>query len=134
MASPFTSIIRYTLYLLLVNTLIHELYMCSGVQVDSFLSDHSNNNDNVTSFDQITDPIIQFSDVNLKLVVVDVTLVTDDFTLNRLGDLDIHRDDNYVPIEFAGTITALAFSVSADTLAISCHVMLSFLLFSSGST
>lgn len=69
-------------------------------------------NSNITSFDEITDPTVQFSDVNLKLVVVDVTLVND-FTLNRLGDLDIHGDGKYVPIEFAGTITALLFSVSS---------------------
>ena len=38
-------------------------------------------------------------------------MVTEDFKL-QLGELDIHGDDNYVPIEFAGAIAAVVFTVS----------------------
>ena len=53
-----------------------------------------------------------FSDLGLRLVVADVTQVTPDFRLTLLDDLDIHGDENYVPIEFAGTIATVFFSVS----------------------
>ena len=83
-------------------------YVTPGVKVEDFKADL-----NVTSLGQITDPSVQFSDIGLKLVVADVSLVTSDFKLTRLDDLNIHGDDSYISIEFAGTITAVLFSVSA---------------------
>ena len=83
-------------------------YVTPGVKVEDFKADL-----NVTSLGQITDPSVQFSDIGLKLVIADVSLVTSDFKLTRLDDLNIHSDDSYISIEFAGTITAVFFSVSA---------------------
>ena len=65
----------------------------------------------VASGNNQTTNTTSFSDLGLRLVVADVTQVTPDFRLT-LDDLDIHGDDNYVPIEFAGTITTVLFSVS----------------------
>ena len=83
-------------------------YVTPGVKVEDFKAGL-----NVTSLGQITDPSVQFSDIGLKLVIADVSLVTSDFKLTRLDDLNIHSDDSYISIEFAGTITAVFFSVSA---------------------
>ena len=58
----------------------------------------------------------EFSDLNLKLLVIDISLVTEDFSLSPglLEDIDIHGNDSYIPIEFAGTITAVFFTVSPN--------------------
>lgn len=67
-----------------------------------------------------------FSEVDLKLVVVDVSLVTDNYSLSPLlGDLDIHGNDNYVPIEFAGALAAVFFTVSIieHALLIKVHLL-----------
>lgn len=72
----------------------HSIYQY--YQVESLRADNTNST-------------IQFSDVNLKLVVAGTSMVTEDFKL-QLGELDIHGDDNYVPIEFAGAIAAVVFT------------------------
>ena len=72
-------------------------------QVESFLDSN-----NLTS--------AEFSDVGLRLVIVDVTQVTEDFSLSPLLDntTDIHGNENYIPIEFAGALSAVIFTVSAS--------------------
>ena len=53
------------------------------------------------------------SELGLRLVLADVSLVSPDLTLEPLlSDLDIHGDDKYIPIEFAGAVAAVVFTVS----------------------
>ena len=53
-----------------------------------------------------------FSDVDLKVVLADVSVIRSDFSLSSLDRLDIHGDDHYVPIEFAGALVGVFFIVS----------------------
>ena len=54
-----------------------------------------------------------FSDLDLRLVLADISIVSPDFSLAPLlTDLDIHGNDKYAPIEFAGAASTVIFSVS----------------------
>ena len=71
-----------------------------------------------------------FSDLGLRLVVADISLVSPDFSLiPLLSDLDIHGDDKYIPIEFAGAVSAVVFSVSAPYSPLSPLFLFIFILF-----